>query len=434
MSKYNVLYLHCHDAGRYIEPYGYKVSTPNLQRLAEEGMLFRQAHCANPTCSPSRAALLTGQAAHSSGMLGLAHRGWTLNDYGQTWMSVLRAHGYQTVLTGQQHITHHTTHPPEVAGYSEVMGTDNGFDSPPQLVEEFLSRRPQDPFFLDVGFHAPHRTGRLGDFKRRSEPKDDRYLMPPPTLPDTPETRRDFALYSAAVEDMDQSMGRVLESLDRHGYRDNTLVICTTDHGIAFPHMKCRLTDHGTGVMLMLRGPGGFSGGRVTDALVSHIDLFPTLCDVLDIEHPDWLQGHSLRPLVRGEVDTIRDAVFAEVNYHASAEPMRSVRTPRWKYIRNYDGYPSTVLPNIDNGASKQFLYDAGLGDRVRPAEELYDCYFDPQEVCNRAQDESCAAIRQALAARLDKWMRETDDPLVNGGPLPVCPDMVLTDPGTYDP
>ncbi len=104
MPTPNILYIHSHDTGRYVQPYGYGVATPCIQRLAAEGVLFRQAFCAAPTCSPSRAALLTGQSAHSSGMLGLAHRGWKLHDYGQHILHTLKKIGYHTALAGIQHI------------------------------------------------------------------------------------------------------------------------------------------------------------------------------------------------------------------------------------------------------------------------------------------------------------------------------------------
>ncbi|MCB0172753.1 MAG: sulfatase-like hydrolase/transferase, partial [Anaerolineae bacterium] len=100
----NILYLHSHDTGRYIQPYGHAVPTPHLQQLAEEGVLFRRAFSAAPTCSPSRACLLTGQSAHSNGMLGLAHRGFTLNDYHQHLVHTLRRAGYYSALVGIQHI------------------------------------------------------------------------------------------------------------------------------------------------------------------------------------------------------------------------------------------------------------------------------------------------------------------------------------------
>ena len=151
------------------------------------------------------------------------------------------------------------------------------------------------------------------------------------------------------------------------GFADNTLVICTTDHGVALPSMKCNLTDHGIGVMLILHGPQGsgpdsvsFAAGRVIDAMVSHIDVFPTVCELAGLEPPDWLQGRSMMPLFRGETDTIRDEIFAEVNFHAAYEAQRCVRTERWKYIRRYHPRQQPLLPNCDDGPSKRFWGEHG--------------------------------------------------------------------------
>src|SRR5690606_32192045 len=103
---------------------------------------------------------------------------------------------------------------------------------------------------------------------------------------------------------------------------------------LSLPHHKCNLTDGGLGVFSIWRGPGGFTGGRITDAMVSHVDFFPTICEVAGIDLPDGLQGVSLLPLATGERETVRDAIFGEVNFHAASEPRRCVRTERWKYIR----------------------------------------------------------------------------------------------------
>src|SRR5215216_2130018 len=118
----NVLYLHSHDTGRYLQPYGHACETPNLQRLAEEGVLFRNAFSAAPTCSPSRAALLTGQSPHSAGMLGLAHRGFRLRDPSQHIAHVLTNHGFATTLIGMQHVTDGD---PRETGYAEVLSQDD---------------------------------------------------------------------------------------------------------------------------------------------------------------------------------------------------------------------------------------------------------------------------------------------------------------------
>ena len=298
-EKPNILYLHSHDTGRYIQPYGYAVPTPNLQNFAEQGVIFRQAFCGGPTCSASRAVLVTGQCAHSSGMIGLAHRGFTLKDYSQHICHTMRAAGYETTLIGTQHV---------VSGKEKhKLGYDNDISVQSHSVrhvapaaEEFLNSGPRTPFFLAVGFSETHRA-----YPEPSQVEDARYCRPPAPIADTPETRYDIASFMACARILDEGMGRVFDALEANGLAENTLVICTTDHGIAFPGMKCNLTDHGIGVMLMMRGPGGFTGGRVIDGMVSHADVFPTLCDLLDIDPPDWLQGKSMTSLVDEEVCSI---------------------------------------------------------------------------------------------------------------------------------
>ena len=166
----------------------------------------------------------------------------------------------------------------------------------------FLAEDHRAPFYLDVGFSETHRQGRgFAPQPQGEDPTDPRYVRPPAPFPDTPETRRDMAAYIDAARTLDAKMGRVFAALQDNGLADNTLVICTTDHGIAFPTMKCHLTDHGLGVMLVLRGPGGFSGGQVVDALVSQVDIYPTVCALAGITLPDHVQGTSLLPLANGQ-------------------------------------------------------------------------------------------------------------------------------------
>lgn len=417
MKPYNLVYLHAHDAGRYIQPYGYPVQTPHLQAFAEQGMIFRQAFCANPTCSPSRACLLTGQYAHVNGMLGLAHRGFALKDNTQTLANFLQANGWATALSGVQHILPHggdTT----ATGYQENL-TD-GKHAPlltTEAAEAFLSREHGQPFFLDVGYFAPHRDGK-GGFPTLLPTPNAHYVRPPAHLPDTPETRADFADYLASVATFDEQARRVLAAIDANGLTDSTLVIVTTDHGIAFPGMKCRLTDHGIGVMLLLRGPGGFTGGKLTDAMVSHLDIFPTVCDVLQLPAPERLQGKSLRPLADEPTIALHEEIFAEVNAHAAYEPMRAVRTDRWKYIRRLHDFAHPVQPNTDNGLTKRYLQRHDWPSRVMPEEELYDLLFDPMESVNLASDPAHAATLTGLRQRLDDWMARTEDPLRHGGQI----------------
>jgi N-sulfoglucosamine sulfohydrolase len=420
LDRPNILYIHSHDTGRYVQPYGHAIETPNIQRLAEEGVLFRKAFSAAPTCSPSRASLLTGQCAHCSGMLGLAHRGFSLYDYNQHILHTLRNVGYYSALVGEEHLSKD----PNASGYdrvAKIAGHQAAIVAPTAI--EWLNDGLPQPFFLSVGFFETHRA-----FLKPSPPKVAKYSLPPATLPDTPQTRLDVGSFKTSAWELDKGMGAVLEALDANGLADNTLVICTTDHGIAFPRMKGNLTDHGIGVMLIMRGPGGFTAGRVCDALVSQIDLFPTICDLLKIDYPGWLQGTSILPLLREGVEQIHDAIFAEVTYHAAYEPMRAVRTQRWKYIRRFDHYPWPVLPNCDDSPSKDVLIEYGWRERPRPLEQLYDLVFDPNEANNITNDLSVALVLEEMRTRLDDWMRDTNDPLLHG-PVAAPPGAELNEP-----
>jgi N-sulfoglucosamine sulfohydrolase len=207
----------------------------------------------------------------------------------------------------------------------------------------------------------------------------------------------------------------------------------TTDHGLAFPGAKATLTDRGLGTMLIMRGPGGFHGGRVSDGLVSQIDLFPTLCELAEIPAPDWLQGRSLLPLVRREADEVNDAIFAELTFHAAYEPQRAIRTRRHKYIRRFGDRTTPVLSNVDDGPAKDVLVAHGWAARELPREELHDLIFDPAEAANLADDPAYAEVRDELATRLDAWMRETGDPLLDG-PVQPPPGAEITDPDAISP
>jgi arylsulfatase A-like enzyme len=197
--------------------------------------------------------------------------------------------------------------------------------------------------------------------------------------------------------------------------------------------MKCTLTDSGIGVMLILRGPTGGASGQVSDALVSHIDLFPTICDLLEISPPAWLQGTSLLPLIRGEATQVNQEIHAEVSYHAAYEPQRAVRTDRWKYIRRFDGRSRPVLPNCDDGPSKDEWLRHGWGERPVAEEYLFDLVFDPNEMDNRATDPAHAHMLDEMRGRLQRWMRATDDPLLHG-PVPAPPGAVTNNPDGISP
>jgi arylsulfatase A-like enzyme len=406
----NILYLNSHDTGRYVQPYGHAIPTPNIQWLADQGVMFRHAFCAAPSCSGSRAALLTGAYCHQNGMMGLAHRGFRLHHYDQHIVRTLNAAGYHSHLIGEQHVSAD----PHILGYDvvhELANTEASLVAPAAIGA--LANGIQEPFFMSVGFFETHRR-----FFAPSSVRDRVYSLPPPFLPDTPEIRDDVAAYKASARALDHGIGAVLNTLHSTGLDRNTLVICTTDHGLAFPTAKASLADRGIGVMLIMRG-ADFIGGIAHDALVSQIDIFPTICQVAGIDPPPWLEGRSLVPLVNGEEPPdARSEIFAELTYHAAYEPQRSIRTERFKYVRRFDEYPYPVLANCDDSPSKDAYLARGWATRPVARERLHDLFFNPGEGRNSIDDPDYAEVAADLRGRLHAWMTRTADPLLNG-PVP---------------
>jgi arylsulfatase A-like enzyme len=436
-SRPNILFMHSHNTGRLVQPFGHAVPTPNLRRLAGEGVLFRQAFAAAPTCSPSRASFLTGMYPHSCGMLGLAHRGFAMDDYAFHVARVLGNEGYLTALAGVEHTAPDVT----TIGYERLLSTlDTNYpdlplnNDPVAAVVDFLGENRDRPFFVSLGLNETHRPFPPAD-PAISAAEDARYCLPPPSYPDAPELRADMADFKAAARAMDQGYGKVLDALDRYGLARNTLVFCFSDHGLQFPRHMSTLTDAGLGVYLVIRGPGGFAGGRVVDVPVSLVDLVPTACDVAGIATPAFVQGRSLRPLLSGQTDTIHEAIFAESNYHAAYEPMRCVRTQRFKYIRRFDDdRDRPVLPNVDDTISKAFFLRHGMSERPPPREALYDLIFDPFEVNNLAGDAAFAQPLAEMRGRLETWMRTTADPLLAGTPVRPRGRALVNDPDGQSP
>lgn len=412
--KRNILYIHTHDSGRYLEPYGVNVKTPNIMRLAQEGTLFRSMYCAAPTCSPSRVGLLSGMAPHSSDMLGLAQRGFQMDDYGKHLASYLNEQGYMTCLFGVQHEARES----EMIGYqyvyeadcdeSDFMSRDKGACG--HAAAYLREYREEKPFFLSVGFIHTHRRY-PEDAEKYINPD---YVTPPPTVADTKENRRDMAAYMRSAQIADECVGEVLEALRESGQEDNTIIIFTTDHGIAFPFMKCNCYDTGIGVSFIMKYKGNQAAGKVCDSLLSQVDVFPTLCEMNDLPKPDYLQGKSFAGVFENPDSEIRDEIFAEVTYHAAYEPMRCIRTKRYKLIRYYDFHDGHVPANIDESSCKTLLIDSGLLRKSRDREMLFDLYMDPMERENLIGNPDYKDIYTDLRLRLEDWMEKTKDPLIS--------------------
>lgn len=419
----NVLYLHTHDTGRVVSPYGYGVETPHIQGFCEGAVLFQHAYCASPTCSPSRSALLTGTYPHQNGMLGLAQRGFALD--GSRHLARLLSHeGFLSVLCGVQHeVGYYTDHQlaPEALGYEQDITADaSGYaekdlvvwdrENAKRLVSWLESYDGERPFFVSYGQHATHRAW------PDAAPGAADFAQPPVNIPNNEVTRADFACYKASVQMADENYGLVLDALERSGHREDTIVLLTTDHGLAYPFEKCTLLDAGTGVLLAMRVPGSHPRRRSFEGLVSHVDVLPTLLDLLGIEKPGYLEGVSHAALFLGEDDPGDEAVFSEINFHTSYEPARAVRTERYKYVRYFDDTWDRVnLSNIDGSTVKNLYLENGLAERRKPSECLFDLYYDVFETNNVAHDERYAEVLDDMRSRLRDFMERTDDPLLKG-------------------
>lgn len=439
MDSPNVLLIHCHDLGRYVGCYDVDIEMPNLDRLAEEGARFANHFTTAPQCSPSRSSLFTGCYPHVNGLLGLAHTEWEL-DTEQTLPRRLSEAGYETHLFGLQHISES----PEDIGYDEIhtagrlspnvapeLHSVNRAVDVADILSQYLDSGLESPFFASVGFFEAHRLETdeadeeegdvLYGYGDRYDADDPDETEVPGYLPDESGIREDLAAMRGMVYALDDALGTILDSLELAGLEEETLVLFTTEHGIAFPRAKGTCYDPGIEAFLLARYPPLIDGGTVYEELVSNVDILPTVLDLAIGETPDDIDGYSLIPLLDDDrTYSPRDHVFAEITWHGTYNPIRAVRTERFKYIRNFWHNPRVFLPN-DVYASRAGQEVRGrYGRPSRVFEELYDLESDPHEQENVADDTDYEQVRAKLESTLATWMHETDDPVLEG---PVRPD-----------
>lgn len=425
----NILLMHTHDTGKYISPYGHNVPTGQLMAFARDAMVCENMFCASPTCSPSRGAMMTSQYPHCNGLNGLSQRGHDIEDLGKHMASYLRRNGYHTVLAGVQH-ERDFWRPLERArrascdlGYEENISVEDTFvredadllewdwRNAERVAQFFASHDKRQPFFFSYGTHATHRVyPELTEEER--EIYDPDYIAVPGNVKNNRENREDTARLHKSLASYDHCFGHVIEGLKRSGLYDDTIVIYTTDHGLPNPYSKCGLRDAGMAVSFIIRAPQyPESFGTVYDGLLSQIDVFPTLCRLAGVPTPDYAQGMDFSEVFSDPHAVIRSEVFAEVNFHASYEPQRCVRTDRYKYIEYCDpDWDRYNLANCDESVIKQGLMDGGIMGRRKDRVQLYDLLFDPNEMDNLNSDPTYDTIKRELAERLQAWRGETGD------------------------
>ncbi|MGL4462350.1 MAG: sulfatase family protein, partial [Planctomycetia bacterium] len=286
-----------------------------------------------------------------------------------------------------------------------------------------LLERPMDkPFFLWMGFIDPHRPYDPNSFDPPHDPKS---AAVPPYLPDDPAVRRDLAMYYDEIARMDAEIGRTLKLLEDQGAAKNTVVIFLSDNGRPFHRAKTTLYDSGIQTPLIVRWPGVVKPGSTTNALLSSIDLAPTLLELAGAPSAATFQGKSFAELLRSTDPAAtagRDAVFAEHNWHDFEDRQRAVRTARWKYIRSdYADLPLTPpadalrSPTGDafrarRAADTLTTAQKTIYETPRPTEELYDAAADPDELRNLAGEQAYKVELDAMRGRLDDWLKATGD------------------------
>jgi len=396
--------------------YGSKVvRTPNIDRLAGEGMRFRRAFTGTAMCTPSRSMLYTGLFPHRNG----AHRNHSAIRAGvKTLPQYVSELGYRVALAGKKHIKPIKSFPFEFLKLNEL--------------GEYLREVGTEPFCLVIATHDPH-----GPYKKLPPGKgyDPSGVNIPPYLVDTPETRQIIADYYNSVADLDRQVGVYLDLLRKRGLEENTLFIYASDNGTGFPFAKWTLYDAGLNLPFIARWPGRIKPGVVTDAMISFVDVLPTFMEVAGGTAPKTLDGRSFLSVVEGKKIAHRDLIFGTHTTRGiisgSEFPIRCVRTKTHKYIRNLK--PSGTFTNIlTHGRSKKkggaaafwksWLRladrDSFAAERVklyqhRPAEELYDLRTDPFELKNIAGDPSQKELLATLRDELKKWMKQQGDPLL---------------------
>jgi N-sulfoglucosamine sulfohydrolase len=415
------------------------IRTPHLDKLAADGTRFTRAFCTAASCSPSRAAILTGLQSHTSGTYGLTHsiHHFSCLDNVKTLPAFLLEAGYRTGRIGKEHYAPRSLFPFQFGPDEMIYGHDDVRMS--QDCRAFIEQ--EEPFFLYWCSRNPHRDGRAleshpckpnrfgnpdtnfpGD--QENSYSDDEVIVPP-FLSDTPEARAELAQYYQSISRLDRGIGRLTDLLKAAGKYDNTLIIYLSDNGSAFPGSKTTLYDPGMRLPCIVKRPAEKHPGTVNDGLISWVDITPTILDFAGIPvAPDAFHGKSFRPLVGTAASNgWREEIFASHAFHEVINyyPMRVIRTQKYKFIWNI-AYPLTYPFSSD--LWKSAVWSAVRRDRPqyfgarkvedylhRPQFELYDLETDPNEAVNLAGNPEYKAIVENFCDKLKAFQQQTSDP-----------------------
>ena len=411
-EKPNFLFVIADDCTfRDIGCYGGQAITPNIDRLAKQGMRFTRCFQAAPMCSPTRHNIYSGLYPVKSG----AYPNHTFAKEGtKSVVHYLKPLGYRVALSGKRHIAPREVFPFEYSGKKNP-----DFDAIDQLISE--SKSGGTPFCLFACSNEPHTPWNKGDPTQYDASK----ITLPPYFVDTPETRQNMVRYLAEITYYDWQVGELLKLLDKHDVADNTMVVLVSEQGSAFPFGKWTCYDTGLQSACVVRWPGKVKPGTVSDAMIEYVDILPTFVDAAGGKPAEVLDGRSFVPVLKGETTTHKRYVFGEMTTRGiiNGSPhfgIRSVRSEKFKYIVNFT--PEVVFRNACTKSAifRSWKRKAEAGDKDaaekvrryqhRPAEELYAITDDPLEWTNVADDPMYAEAKATLKAELEAWMKRCGD------------------------
>ena len=402
------------DFGAYGHP---NIRTPNVDRLAREGVKFTSAFLTTSSCAPSRASIMTSRYPHNTGAGNLSLQ---LSADQVVFPGLLKEIGYYAASAGKWHLGEARRSFDTV-----VEGGASGCEKWLDVLRQCPKDKPFFIWFASRDAHLPYHKNTIAKPHRRGN------AVVPPFLPDVAEVRKDFALYYDEIARLDDYVGKVLEELDNQGVAEDTFILFMADNGRPFPRCKTRLYDSGVRTPFIIRWPNKVKAGTVCHGLVSAVDIAPTIVELAGLTSAPTFQGRSFVKLLREPQESIRDYVFAEHNWHDFQAHERSVRSRRYLYIRNaFPGLPLTPPADVISEAStframQKLKFQKHLKPEhsdcfvaPRPSEELYDIEADPHSLNNLVEQPEYSGVLRKMRGVLDAWIEQTGDK-VPDNPLP---------------
>ena len=390
------------------------VATPNIDRMARQGIRFTNTYLTASSCSPSRTSIISGRYPHNTGSAEL-HT--PLPAEVPIFPELLQEAGYYTAQAGKWHMGEDARR-----GFDVIHddGEENG-DGGEAMWLTTLRERPKDqPFFLWLAAIDAHRIWGPNDFSGKNDADE---IDPPPFLADTDSTKEDLAHYYDEITRFDDYIGKVEEELEKQGVLDNTIIIIMSDNGRPFPRSKTRVYDSGMKTPFVVKWNSGLSQkGAVSGSLISVIDIAPTLLELAGAKVLPSFQGKSFTSVLKAPERDFRNYVFAEHNWHDHEALERMVRTKDFLYVLNLRPNLSNPGPADSNGSpSFQDLKDLREAGKLtaaqanvfvvpRPAEELFDCRKDPLQLVNIASLSDYQDTLKELRQVMQRWRKETHD------------------------